>query len=320
MPSAARPVPKTVAVLALKGVIPFDIGIACDVFSRVCLDSGEPAYRVTVCGETASVDAGLFQLRPPGRLDQLMAADMVVVPGVENIDHPVSPAVIRAIRSAHERGALVASICTGAVVLAAAGVLDGRRATTHWAAASVLAARYPAITVDPDVLFVDEGDIVTSAGSSAGLDMCLHLVGRHHGQAVAAQAARMAVASLHREGGQAAYIRPPTPVSDTGLAPLFDWMLANLHRPLDVATLAARAHMSPRTFARRFREQAGMTPIQWLLTYRVRRAQELLETSGASIERVAIAAGFESPVTFRARFQAVVGVSPSAYRRRFAVG
>lgn len=311
------PARTTVAVLALKSVVPFDIGIACDVFSRVLLDNGRPAYQVMVCAETAQVDAGLFQLRAPWRLEQVAGADVVIVPGVEDTDSPLSPAVIRAIRSASARGALVASICTGAFVLAAAGLLDGRRAATHWAAAQALARRYPSITVDADVLFVDDGDIVTSAGSSAGLDMCLHLVGRHHGHAAAAQAARMAVAPLHRDGGQAAYIRQPEPASDAGLAPLFDWMLANLDQALDVPALAARARMSPRTFARRFREQAGMTPIQWLLKFRVRRAQELLETGNASVEQVAAASGFDSPVTFRARFQSLVGVTPSAYRRRF---
>ena len=309
---------RTVAIVALDGVVPFDLGIACDVFSHVRSTEGTPVYRVQVCGERSLVNAGVFDVRTPWRLDRVADADVVVVPGVDDISRGCSPAVIRTIQRASERGALVASICSGAFILAEAGLLDGRRATTHWAAARELARRFPRITVDPDVLFVDEGDVVTSAGSSAGLDMCLHIVGRHHGQAISAQAARMAVAPLHRDGGQAPYVRQPAPASESNLAPLFDWMLANLDQPIDVPALAARARLTPRTFARRFRDQTGTTPLQWLLRFRVRRAQELLETTEASIEKVAAASGFDSPVTFRARFQRLVGVTPSAYRRRFA--
>lgn len=309
---------RTVAVLALPDFIPYDLGIACDVFSRVRLARGECAYRVLVCGQTAKVRAAPFDIHVPWRLDQVVSADMVIVPGIDDPFRPIPASVIRALRAARQRGALVASICTGAFVLAAAGLLDGRRATTHWAAAQDLARHYPAVEVDAGVLFVDEGDIVTSAGASAGLDMCLYLVRRHHGQAVASHSARLAVAPLHRDGGQAQFIPQSTPAPAASLAPLFDWMLANLDQPIDVAALAARACMSPRTFARRFREQTGTTPIQWLLKSRVRRAQELLETSSASIEQIAAFAGFDSPVTFRTRFQSLVGLTPSAYRRRFS--
>ncbi|WP_020205201.1 helix-turn-helix domain-containing protein, partial [Cupriavidus sp. WS] len=229
----------------------------------------------------------------------------------------VSAGACRTLKAARESGAQLASICTGAFVLAEAGLLDGHRVTTHWAAADELSRRYPALEVDTGVLFVDEGDIVTSAGSSAGLDMCLHLVGRDYGQAAAVQAARLAVAPLHRDGGQAPFIRQPVADTATSLSPLFDWMLKNLHKPIDVTALAAKARMTPRTLARRFRDQTGTTPIQWLITQRVRRAQELLETSEASVDQVASASGFDSPVTFRARFQRVVGLTPSAYRRRF---
>ncbi|WP_144632276.1 GlxA family transcriptional regulator [Bordetella genomosp. 13] len=309
---------RTVAVLVLPDFVPYDMGIACDVFSRVRLQGGRCAYRVLACSQTAKVHAAPFDIHVPWRLDQVVQADMVIVPGIEDPFRPIPPAVVKALRAARQRGALIASICTGAFVLAAAGLLDGRRATTHWAAASELARHYPAIDVDPGVLFVDDGDIVTSAGASAGLDMCLHLVRRHHGQAVASQAARLAVAPLHRDGGQAQFIPQSTPAPAAGLAPLFDWMLANLDQRIDVAALASRACMSPRTFARRFREQTGTTPIQWLLKSRVRRAQELLETTALSIDQVARAAGFDSPVTFRTRFQNLVGLTPSAYRRRFS--
>jgi transcriptional regulator GlxA family with amidase domain len=308
---------KTVAVLALRSVVPFDLGIACDVFSRVRLADGSPGFDVKVCSESNSVDAGFFQLRAPFRLLDAAAADILIVPGIEDLGRRVPPAAIRAIQTAKDNGALVSSICTGAFVLAAAGVLEGRRVATHWVAADELATRYPGISVDANVLFVDDGDIVTSAGSSAGLDMCLHLVGREYGQAAAAQAARLAVAPLHRDGGQAAYIRQAEPAAGRGLAPLFSWMLENLDKTLDVKAVATRANMSPRNFARRFHEQAGMTPIQWLLKFRVRRAQELLETTEASIEQVAMASGFDSPVTFRARFRSHVGVTPNVYRRRF---
>lgn len=309
---------KTVAVLALNGVVPFDLGIACDIFSRVrTVDDGE-AYRVLVCGESSRVRSGHFDVHAPWRLEPMLDADIVIVPGVEDINLVVSSAVKKALRLASERGALVASICTGAFVLASTGLLDGKRATTHWAAVDEFADRFPAVAVDPDVLFVDEGNVVTSAGSSAGMDMCFHLIGRQHGQAVASYAARLAVAPLFRDGGQAQFIQQTAPLTSSSLSPLLEWMLANLDQPIDVPSLAKRASMTPRTFARRFREQTGTTPIQWLLKSRVRRAQELLETTSASVDRVAVAVGFDSQVTFRARFRSVVGLTPSSYRRRFS--
>ncbi len=306
-----------VAVLAMHGVLPFDLGIACEVFTRVCGADGAPAYRVRVCGEAPEVRAGGFDVRAPHGLDRLAVADTVLVPGIADAEAPIAAPVLAALAAAWANGARIASICSGAFVVAATGLLDGRRATTHWLAAADLARRHPAVTVDPNVLFVDEGRIITSAGASAGLDMCLHLVRRDHGQAIAAHAARLAVAPLNREGGQAQFIRHEAPSAAAGLAPLLDWMAANLGRPLSVDALAARAGMSSRTFARRFREQTGATPVQWLLAARVRRAQELLETTSSKLDVVAGAAGFESPVTFRARFQRTVGLSPAAYRRRF---
>ncbi len=192
------------------------------------------------------------------------------------------------------------------------------RATTHWVGTANLARLYPKVIVEPDVLFVDEGRIITSAGASAGLDMCLHLIRRDHGQAVAARAARLAVAPLSRDGGQAQFIRHEAPQSTESLAPLLEWMGANLSKPMDVVSLARRAHTSPRTFARRFREQTGTTPLQWLQTARVRRSQEFLETSRNPIDDIALRCGFDSPVTFRTRFRKLVGLSPSAFRQRFA--
>ena len=306
-----------VAILALDSVIAFDLGIACEVFARAQLPDGTAAYSVLVCGVCGSVQTSAFELRPPGRLRDMATADTVVVPGIEDIEGPIAPQVIASLQAAWDRGARIVSICTGAFVLGATGLLDGRRATTHWIASDDLARRHPLAIVEPNVLFVDEGRLVTSAGASAGLDMCLHLVRRDHGQAVAAHAARLAVAPLNRDGGQAQFIRQAPSVRGSSLSGTLDWMLASLEQPLDVAAMAARAGMSERTFARRFLEQTGTTPLQWLLTARVRRAQELLEGTAMTTDEVAEHSGFESSVTFRSRFQRTVGLSPAIYRRRF---
>ena len=307
----------SIAILALNGVVSFDLGIACEVFGQARLAGGEPAYRVEVCGEAGRIRTRAFDLDLRHGLDRIALADTVVVPGVEDPGTPIARPVLEAIRAAWTGGARLVSICSGAFVLAEAGLLDGRRATTHWLAAADFARRFPAVALDPDVLFVDEGRIVTSAGALAGMDMCLHLVARDHGQAVAADAARLAVAPLHRDGGQAQFIRHDLPRSGDSLAPLLDWMLAHLDQPLGVEALAEKANTSPRTFARRFRQQTSTTPLQWLLKARIRRAQEMLETGSHTIETVAASTGFETSVTFRTRFQQIVGISPNAYRRRF---
>jgi len=307
-----------VAVLALQDFVAFDLGIACEVLGRVSVPSGAQAYDVKTCGQTRTVRSRFFDVRVPHDLDTLARADTVVVPGIEDTSVELPEPVLAALREAWNRGARVTSICSGAFVLAAAGLLDGKRATTHWIGAVKLARLYPRITVEPDVLFVDEGRVVTSAGASAGLDMCLHLIRRDHGQAVAARAARLAVAPLCRDGGQAQFIRYEAPQSVDSLAPVLEWMGANLSKEMDIESLARRARTSPRTFARRFREQTGTTPLQWLLTARVRRAQELLETSRRPIDDIALRCGFDSSVTFRARFRKLVGLNPSAFRQRFA--
>ncbi|WP_428393537.1 GlxA family transcriptional regulator [Lichenicoccus sp.] len=304
-----------IAVLALHGVIAFDLSIPCEVFGCVRLPNADDQYDVRVCGEAAEVRTRGFGIRAPGTLSDLVGADTVIVPGVENVAIPVPDAVVTVLRRAYANGARVASICSGSFILAAAGLLDGRRATTHWLAAELLAKRYPAVSVDPDVLFVDEGRIVTSAGASAGLDMCFHLLRRDHGHAVAAYAARLAVAPLGREGGQAQFIRHEAPGSAASLASLLEWMRENAHRPLSVDRLARKAATSPRTFARRFREQTGTTPLQWLIAARVRRAQELLETTHLSIEEIATAVGFDGAAALRDCFRRTVSVSPKTYRR-----
>jgi transcriptional regulator GlxA family with amidase domain len=305
-----------VVVLALSGVVAFDLGIPCAIFDFVQFD-GAPAYEVTVCGPDEPVRTRHFNIQIRAGLEALAIANTIIVPGVGAPLETFPAEVLDALRAAAARGARIASICSGAFVLAAAGLLDGRRATTHWLTAAELARNYPLIKVDANVLFVDEGQIVTSAGLSAGVDLCLHLVRRDFGQAAAAAVARFMVAPLDRDGGQAQFIRHEPSQSRASLAPVMDWALDRLDQPLDVIALAAQARMSTRTFLRRFREQTGTTPGKWLLHARIRFAQELLENSARPIEEIAITAGFDSPVTFRARFRRQVGVAPTTYRQRF---
>lgn len=306
----------TIAILALHGVVPSDLAIACDIFGRVRV-GGAPAYALRVCGEAPLVRAGLFEIASPWSLRDAAGADTVIVPGLGDIDAAPAPAVRDTLREAAAAGARLASICTGAFVLAAAGLLDDLRATTHWLAAAELARRYPRVAVDPNVLYVDNGRILTSAGAAAALDLCLHMVRRDHGAAVAADAARMAVMPLERAGGQAQFIDHAAPASSLALQPLLHWLERNAHQPLSLDDIARQAAMSTRTLSRRFLAQAGTTPLRWLLLARVRRAQQLLETTQLSVEQVAGAAGFGSGAAFRERFGKIVGVSPLGYRRAF---
>jgi transcriptional regulator GlxA family with amidase domain len=312
------PVVHTVAVLALDGVIPFDLATPIEVFTRTRLPDGRPAYRVLVCGPGPEVSAGLLGLRLEHGLDALAGADTVVLPGRSAHD-PVPDPVLDALRRAAAAGTRIASICTGAFVLAATGLLDGLRATTHWAAAAELAARHPAVDVDPDVLYVDNGRFLTSAGAAAGLDLCLHLIRRDHGSAVAADAARLSVMPLEREGGQAQFIAHDLPPAPRGsvLDPVLAWMEDRCADDLTLDDIAGHAGMSTRTLNRRFREQTGSTPRQWLLRTRIRRAQHLLESTGHPVDRIAGQVGFGSPTAFRDRFRRVVGTSPQAYRAAF---
>ncbi|MFF7969014.1 GlxA family transcriptional regulator [Streptomyces sp. NPDC007903] len=309
----------TVAVLALDKVIPFDLSTPIEVFTRTRLPDGRAGYRIRVCAEHPETDAGAFALRAPWGLEGLAGADTVVVPGTADPAAPLAPAVRDALRAAAENGTRIASICSGTFVLAAAGLLDGLRATTHWAAAGLLADAHPAIEVDPDVLYVDNGQILTSAGAAAGLDLCLHMIRRDYGSAVAADAARLSVMPLEREGGQAQFIvhdHAPTP-HGSAFEPLLDWLRDNLGSDLTLADIAAHAGTSTRTLIRRFREETGSTPLQWLHRARVRQAQHLLETTRQSVERIGAQVGFGSPTAFRDRFKRTTGVSPHAYRRSF---
>ncbi|MDL4813331.1 GlxA family transcriptional regulator [Actinomadura opuntiae] len=310
----------TVAVLALDQVIPFDLATPIEVFTRTRLPDGRPGYQIRVCAERPEVDAGAFTLRAPWGLDGLRGADTIIVPGTASPLVPPSADVRGALRAAAAGGTRIASICSGTFPLAATGLLDGLRATTHWVAAGRLAAAHPDIDVDPDVLYVDNGQILTSAGAAAGLDLCLHMIRRDYGSAVAADAARLSVMPLEREGGQAQFVvhdHAPTP-QGSALEPLLAWLEGNLARDLSLADIAAQAGTSTRTLIRRFREQTGTTPLQWLHRARVRRAQHLLETTDHPVERIAAQVGFGSPTAFRDRFKKTTGVSPHSYRRAFS--
>jgi len=309
-----------VGVLALHGIVPFDLAIPCDVFSRARLADGSHPYAVEVCGVARRVRAKPFDIHVKHGLDALETADTIIVPGIETVDGAIAPEALRALRRASDRGALIASICSGAFVLAKAGLLDNRRATTHWLAADALAACDDKVEVDPDVLFVDEGQIITSAGATAGIDMCLHIIGRHHGQAVAADSSRLAVAPLGREGGQRQFILRQDiidPVAGGDIAATLQWIETQLHHSLSVDQMAAHAGMSKRTFARRFVAETGTTPGQWLIEARTRHARVLLETTRLPIDEIAAQSGFSDASGLRDRFRRVLGVSPRRYRASF---
>jgi transcriptional regulator GlxA family with amidase domain len=309
----------TVAVLVLDQVIPFDLATPIEVFARTRLPDGRAPYRVRVCGATPTVRTESFTLALDWDLTAVASADTIILPGCGDLTAAVPTEVLDALRRAAADGTRIASICTGAFILAATGLLAGQRATTHWMATSALAERYPDIEVDPDVLYVDNGQFLTSAGAAAGLDLCLHVIRRDHGSAVAADAARLSVMPLEREGGQAQFIvhdRPPTPLG-AELEPLLRWLEDNTGAELTLEDIAAHAGMSTRTLNRRFREQTGSTPLQWLHRARIRQAQYLLESTAHPVDRVATQVGFGSATAFRDRFKRIVGTSPNAYRSAF---
>jgi transcriptional regulator GlxA family with amidase domain len=307
-----------VVVVAFDGVVPFDLATPSEVFGRARLPNGRSAYQVRVAGVSREVDAGPFKIRVTHGLTELLKADTVILPGVADVTLPVPERLVRAVRKAARAGARVASICSGAFLLAATGLLDGCRATTHWLAASELARRFPRVEVDPNVLYVDAGQVLTSAGAAAGLDLCLHMIRRDYGAAVASEAARIAVMPLERDGGQAQFIVQAPPVAEgTSLATVLAWLEENLHEEIALRDIARHAATSVRSLSRHFKEQTGTTPLQWLLRARVRRAQLLLETTPSSVERVAANAGFGSVASFREQFHRVVGTSPQSYRRAF---
>jgi len=320
MMRSAEGAPPGVAILVPDGVTLFELGVASDIFGTdITTDSGCPLYRPYICGPARSVtsDAGL-RLEVPHGIDALEAAQTVVVLPSVNPDQ-VPAAVLQALRLAHSRGERIVSLCTGAFVLAAAGLLDGHSATTHWSECADLARRYPRIRVDPGVLYVDEGDLLTSAGSAASVDLCLHVVERDYGAEVAARVARDLVVPLYRSGGQAQYIEAPVLLPDSGdlFADTLRWLRAHLGEAVTVADLAVRSAMSPRTFARRFVASTGTTPLAWLTRERLRHAQRLLETSDVPVDVIARESGFGSPDNLRKHFARALRTTPQSYRRTF---
>jgi transcriptional regulator GlxA family with amidase domain len=313
--------PHQVAVLALDGVVTLDLGVPPQVFGAARYSDLERLYEVRVCtpGGGPVRAAGGFSIVPDHGLDLFDRADTVIVPGIHvGSDQLGGTAEVRAALRAAAGRARVMSICTGAFVLAAAGLLDGRRATTHWAHAELFRSRYPEVKLDPDVLFVDDGDVLTSAGVAAGFDLCLHVVRRDHGSEAANRAARRCVVPPWRDGGQSQFIERPVPSpGDTTTAPTRAWAEAHLDQPLELAALARHAQMSVRTFTRRFREETGLSPGRWLLRQRVEHARRLLETSDLAVDAVARRAGFGTAASLRQHLHATVGVSPGAYRRAF---
>jgi transcriptional regulator GlxA family with amidase domain len=308
-----------VAALCLDGLVAFDLTAPTQVLQVASSADGTPLYTVTCCSQDGAEIATTtgFALRPPHSLDALASADTIVVPGYFAVLEPPPEPVLAALRRAAAAGTRVVSVCTGAFALAYAGLLDGRRATTHWAHADQLAALFPRVEVEAAALFVDEDEVMTAAGLSAGIDLGLHIVRKDFGAAAGERVARRMVAAPHREGGQAQFIKRPTPGEPGSLEATRRWAAERLAEPLDVAAMARHAGVSTRTFARRFREETGTTPLRWLLAQRVLEARRLLEESDLSIEAVAWHAGFGTAASLRDHFRRATATTPTAYRRSF---
>jgi AraC family transcriptional regulator, transcriptional activator FtrA len=317
MPRNAR----SVVALAYDGLCMFEFGVVVEVFGLARPELDVPWYRFQVCSlEPGPLGAtGGVTVHATAGLEALRRAGTIVIPGWRHPDETPPEILVNALRRAHRRGVRLVSVCSGVFVLAAAGLLDGKRVTTHWRYAEKLAARFPRIRVEPDVLYIDEGDILTSAGSAAGIDLCLHIVRRDYGAAIANNVARRLVVPPHRDGGQSQYAADAVRRdAASGLAPLLDWASGHLGHTLTVDRLAKKAAMSPRSFARRFRRETGTTPHQWLTHQRLLIAQRRLETTDASIDEVAHVVGFQTAATLRHHFQRAFRTSPTAYRRRFS--
>lgn len=313
---------RTVAVLIYDAVNPFELGVATEVFGFERPELGVPWYRLLICaaGRRPVRTAIGALLTTPYTLEHVAEADTIVVPGSRPGIVPVSEELLETLRRSYQRGARIMTLCTGTFLLAAAGLLDGRCVTTHWAWAAELAARYAGVQVDPQRLYIDDGQILTSAGTAAAIDLALHVVRQDYGAEIATAIARRMVVPLHRDGGQAQYIETPLLAATEEGEPFGEtlaWITAHLHEDLTVEQMAARAVMSSRTFMRRFHAVLGTTPYQWLLQQRIVQAQRLLETSNESIERVAACCGFSSAATFRLHFQRARCISPQAYRNAF---
>jgi len=311
-----------VAALVYDGLCTFEFGILVELFGLPRPELPVNWYRFSLCSlEAGPLDAtGGVRIQARQGLAGLRQADTIAIPGWRDPDEVPPASLLRALRRAHDRGVRLLALCSGAFVLAAAGLLDGKRATTHWRYADKLRARYPRIQVEPDVLYVDEGRVLTSAGSAAGIDLCLHVVRGDYGAEIANQVARRLVVPPHRDGGQSQYVREPMPQRPpAGLASVLDWALGRLERPLGLEDLARQANMSVRTLARRFVRETGTTPHRWLTHQRLHAAQRQLETTDDSIDVVAEAVGFDTAMTLRHHFRRAYGTTPTAYRRRFSV-
>jgi len=311
-----------VVALAYDGLCTFEFGCTVELFALNRPELGVAWYEFAVCAAERGPlrAAGGIEVRVPNSLALLDTADTIVIPGWRDADAMPSPALVKKIRAAYDRGARFCTICSGVFVLAAAGILEGKSVTTHWRYAAKLKQRYPGITVEPNALYVDEGQILTSAGSAAGLDMLLHLVRRDYGAKVANLVAQRLVIPPHREGGQAQYLPRPIPNDERHrLSKLLDWLRAHLAKPHTLTALARRAAMSPRTLQRQFRETVGLAPYEWIVRERVALAKDFLQSSRQSLPRVAEAVGFRSQETFRRHFRRLAGLSPIAYRRQFAL-
>ena len=311
---------KSVSALVLDGLAVFEFGVICEVFGIDRSGDGVPNFDFKVCGPEpgkplrTSIGASIT---PDHGLEGLVGADLVAIPAISGPEY--LPEALKAVRAAAEAGSIILTVCSGAFVAGAAGLLDGRPCTTHWMHADELARMYPTARVDRNVLFVDDGNLITSAGTAAGIDACLHLVRRELGSAVTNIIARRMVVPPQRDGGQRQYIDQPVPVRcSEGFAPQLDWILGNLDKPHTVASLARRANMSARTFARRFVEETGRTPMQWVTDQRVLYARRLLEETDLDVDRIADRAGFGTATLLRHHFRRIIGVTPSDYRRRFA--
>ena len=316
-----RAVGPTVAAYLFEGMSAFELGCVTEVFALPRPELDVPWYEFKACAQTRRPLRALggFSLSAEHGMDEFTAADTLIVTAVPDVRGEIPAGLVTALQEGYERGARIVSICSGAFALAEAGLLDGLGATTHWRYADVFRQRYPGVRLDPDVLYVDEGRVLTGAGSAAGLDLCLHLIRLDHGSAVANAVARRLVLPPHRDGGQAQFIEPIAQPrgGDDGVARSLDWALENLARPISVAELARVANVSARSYLRHFGRATGSSPLRWLVQQRLAAARELLETGDAPIEQVGAAVGFADPATFRHHFTRAVGTSPSAYRRAF---
>ncbi|MEU6146348.1 helix-turn-helix domain-containing protein [Streptomyces sp. NPDC047081] len=312
---------KNVAAVVLDGVNPFELAVVCEVFGTDRSDDGLPEYDFAVAsaeGPVLNTRAG-FSMQVEHGLERLEEADLIAVPaGARFESREFPPELLESLRRAVDRGARVLSVCSGVFVVAAAGLLDGRRCAVHWHHAEELARAYPGLTVEPDVLYVDEEPVITSAGTAAGIDACLHIVRKEQGPEVANKIARRMVVPPHRDGGQAQYIERPLPKNscDT-VGEVLVWMERHLDEDVTVEQLAERAHMSPRTFARRFQQETGTTPYRWILRQRVLQAQRLLEATDETVDAIAGRTGFGNAAALRHQFVQAIGTTPHAYRRTF---